>query len=131
MERELGHVQEALMFRRALVTLAVLATFIAAARAEQPPTLTIVNQAGDNATVKVVGPSTGQIGIASGGRQTVIVSGGSYELRIRYCGATGCRYTRTDSFTVTDTRDRVSRTMVTLHSSTGNLSEKPIAPSDF
>ncbi|MBS1819339.1 MAG: hypothetical protein JSU08_15500 [Acidobacteria bacterium] len=119
------------MLRRILTAIACWALLAAAAHAQMRPTLTIVNMSSDEATVKVVGPSGGLVQVAPGGRQAVSVSGGLYELRIRYCRRDGCRYTRTDSFVITETPTSVSRTTITLHSAAGNLGESPMAPSDF
>lgn len=119
------------MFRTAFATIVGAVLLVTSASAQMMPTLTIVNQAGDAATVKVVGPTAGIVDVPSGGDQTVSLSGGVYELRIRYCNASGCRYTRTDSFVVTQTPYAVSRTTITLHSIGGNLGEKPITATEF
>ena len=119
------------MSRTIFATLICAVLLVVGASALPMPSLTLVNQASDEATVKVVGPTTGLVQIVAGGRQTVAVAGGLYELRIRYCRASACRYTRTDSFVVTQTPYSVSRTTITLHAAGGNLDEKPITAADF
>lgn len=102
------------------------------ALAQTSPTLTIVNQAGDPATVHIVGPSAGYIDVSSGATKTVSISGGTYRLKIRYCnGGRHCRYSETDSFNVVQTYNSVSRITVTLHSVGGNLNERGISESEF
>jgi len=110
----------------------LLLMLVAAALAQNSPTLTVINNARDAASVRVVGPSPGSLEVASGTSQTVAVSGGIYYLKVRYCNSRGdCSYTRTGSFTVTQTPYSVSEITVTLHSTGGNLNERSISESEF
>jgi hypothetical protein len=116
------------------ITFSFLALFLAVGTAvfAQEPTLTVINQASDSASVRVVGPTSGFIEIPPGTRQTVAVSGGVYQLKVRYCDGRGhCRFSKTDMFTVTQTSYAVSRITVTLHSVGGNLNERGISEGEF
>lgn len=101
-------------------------------QAQESPTITVANQAGDTATVRVVGPTTGVLQLTPGTSQTVGVSGGTYHLMIRYCNSGGhCNYSKTDFFTVTQTAYAVGRITVRLHSAAGNLNERTSSASEF
>ena len=103
---------------------ALLGLATTAVIAQDVPTLTVVNQAGESASVHVIGPTSGYIDVTSS--RTVNVSGGVYYLKVRYCSSAGnCRYSKTDPFTVTQTAYQVSAITVTLHSVGGNLHAEP------
>jgi hypothetical protein len=113
------------------ITLLLLSLGVAA-MAQNTPTLTVINQASDSASVRVVGPTAGYLQVASGMSHTVAVSGGTYHLKVRYCDSRGhCHYSKTDSFTVTQTASSVSQISVTLRAAGGNLNEENISESEF
>jgi hypothetical protein len=118
--------------KRIAWTCSLLMIMALAALTQTSPALTVVNQAGDPATVHVVGPTSGYLEIASGTSRTVNVSGGAYRLKIRYCAARGsCHYSITDPFTINQSAYSVDEITVTLHSTGGNLNERSISESEF
>jgi hypothetical protein len=118
--------------KQAALFVGLLLNLALSAVAQTSPTLTVVNQAGDGATVRVVGPTSGYLEVAAGASRTVAVSGGVYTLKVRYCNASGnCRYSETSSFTISQSAYSVDEITVTLHSSGGNLNERSISASDF
>jgi hypothetical protein len=123
------------MKRSAIVSIAltfllvILGTF---ANAQDFPTLTVNNQAGSPASVRVVGPTSGYLDVPASSSRTINVSGGAYHLKVRYCdGRGGCSYSETDTFVVIQTPYSVSDITVTLNSTGGNLHERSISESEF
>ena len=112
-----------------LVSLASLASV---SYSQGAPALTVINQALESATVRVVGSTAGYLELPPGESRTTVVAGGVYRLIIRYCDSGGrCHYSKTDSFAVTQTAYSASRITITLRSVGGNLSENSSTASEF
>lgn len=97
----------------------VLAVFLllsGGALAEPPNTLTLDNRSGEDALVKVVGPTSAAVEVPTGSSRTIHVAGGGYLLLVRY-GRDPRRYsyTKGDPFTVRQTPTQYSMTTITLH----------------
>ncbi len=85
-----------------------------------PNTITLDNQSGDFALVKLVGPTGLVIEVPSGEHRTVRVAAGDYYLLVRYgTNPGGYRYTKGDPFTVRQTPTQYSATTITLHKVVG------------
>jgi hypothetical protein len=112
----------------------VLALSILAASlvAQERPTITFVNQSGENCVVKLVGPSGGYVDVQSGAQNTIAVGGGNYYILTRYGEPGRFRFTRGAPFYVTETPYSVSRISITLHKVVdGNYETKPDSGRDF
>jgi hypothetical protein len=124
--------------RSALLRLAVLASMllptIPAPHAETPRAqITFDNQSGQPALVKLVGPSRRTAQIPDRQRRTVSAVGGKYYILTRYGSKPDeYRYSRGDSFNVTQTATRRSIITITLHKvKDGNYGSKDIAADEF
>src|ERR1043166_6070969 len=96
--------------------LAVMLLFSGGVLAEPPNTLTLDNQSGDDALVKVVGPSPSAVVVPTGASRTVHVAAGEYVLLVRYRDASAhYTYAKGDPFTVRQTATQYSVNTVTLH----------------
>ena len=85
------------------------------ASAQNTPTLSFVNFSGENATVKVTGPTSGYVEVPNGASRTVAVRGGSYSIVIRYGTPGNFTYQRGDEFSVSESAYSVDRISITLH----------------
>jgi len=82
----------------------------------QRPSVTFDNQSGEFALVKLVGPTPRTVSVSNRRTATVNVSGGTYYILVRYGHESEAyRYTRGESFHVTDTGCRYSQIRITLH----------------
>jgi hypothetical protein len=107
---------------RALMCLVLLLAGVSRiSRAQQyPNTIRFVNQSGENAMVKLIGPIRLSVLVPNAGSSTVNVPGGIYYILTRYCGRQGtCRYSKGDSFNVTQTDTEYSKVEITLHKVAG------------
>ena len=100
--------------------------------AQNAPTLQFVNYSGENATVKVVGPTSGYVEVPNGATRTVGVRGGSYSIVIRYGSPGNFTYQRGDQFLVSESAYSVDRISITLHKvPNGNCHTHDSQGSDF
>ena len=118
---------------RLFVTILVLTFAISASgQANDSPTITFVNQSGENCLVKVVGPTTGYVNVPNGTQQTINVRGGQYHILERYGNAGHFRYTRGEPFEVSETAYSVSDISITLHKVVGgNYTTYPDSGNSF
>ena len=109
-----------------------LSVLAASLVAQDRPTITFVNQSGENCVVKLVGPSGGYVDVQRGGQNTVAVGGGNYYILTRYGEPGRFSFTRGTPFYVTETPYSVSRISITLHKVVdGNYLTKPDSGRDF
>lgn len=102
------------------------------ASAQNTPTLSFVNFSGENATVKVAGPTSGYVEVPNGGSRTVTVRGGSYSIVIRYGTPGNFTYQRGDEFSVSESASSVDRISITLHKvPNGNYHTRSTQGTDF
>ena len=83
--------------------------------AQNSSTLSFVNFSGENATVKVIGPTSGYVDVPNGATKTVNVQGGSYSIVVRYGVPGSFTYQRGDQFEVSESAYSVDRISITLH----------------
>lgn len=96
------------------------------------PTITFINQSGENCVVKLVGPTGGYIRVPQGTRQSISSRGGRYYILTRYGEPGHFRYTRGETFLVTETNTSVSRISITLHKVVGsNYETQPDSGREF
>src|SRR4051812_21785494 len=65
-------------------------------------TLTLENASGDDALVRVSGPTTGYVEVPNSSSRTINVTGGTYRLFVRYGQPGKFSYTRGEPFTIVD-----------------------------
>ncbi len=77
--------------------------------------ITFINYSGEDALVKVIGPTNTQASIPSGASRSAHVDGGTYYILTRYGSYPPYRYSKGDSFAVTETSSQYSEMSITLH----------------
>lgn len=87
--------------------------------AQERPTITFQNQSGDDALVRLEGPTAQLVPVSDSGARKVEVSGGTYRIFVRYGRLGKYRYTKGRSFSVTETAYQVSDIYITLHTVPG------------
>ena len=119
--------------RKSFVVMLILSIVVVAhAQDTESPRITFINQSGENCLVKLVGPTTAFVNVPNGGQRGIAVRGGTYYILTRYGEGGHFRYTRGDSFDVTETPYSVSDISITLHKVLGgNYRTKPDSGSDF
>ncbi len=108
--KRLFHLETAVLMIALTVAFAV-----SEAGAEGRNSLTLINHSGNNALVKLVGPSRRTIEIPSGASETVNIVGGQYSIYVRYDLHGRYRYTRGESFQIKETAISYTRASLTLH----------------
>jgi hypothetical protein len=102
--------------------------------AQTPPnTITLENESGDFALVQVIGPTERLIEVPQGQKRTVNVTAGEYYLLARYGESPErYRYTKGESFKVTQTATQYSTITITLHKvAGGNYPTQPTSQEEF
>jgi hypothetical protein len=100
--------------------------------AAERPSITFENKSGDDASVRLDGPTSGRFQVSNSTSKTVEVAGGVYRMYVRYGGAGNYRYTRGDSFTVYEGPDGVDQITITLHKVVGgNYGTSPSSETEF
>lgn len=96
-------------------------------------TITLDNQSGKRALVKVVGPSKHTVEVANGTKESVPITGGKYYLLIRYGESEDeYWYAKGESFDVIQTETQYTSTTITLYKvSSGNHESKRISAKEF
>ena len=113
-----------------LSLLAVLATV--PSLAQDRPTITFENRSGDDALVRLVGPSSVTVSVADSSSRTVEARGGTYRMYVRYGQPGKYRYTKGDSFSVYEGADGVDQISITLHKVVGgNYGTAPSNEAEF
>lgn len=105
-----------------------------ATQASEPAnTITLVNNSGEPALVKLVGSTPQTVEVPDGQSRTVPVASGEYSLLARYGAAQGhYTYSRGDPFTVTQTATEYSAITITLHKVVGgNYQTEPASKAEF
>jgi hypothetical protein len=120
--------------RRLLTFLVVLAAlFPVALGAYGRSTLTLDNQSGEDALVRLAGgPTSGDVDVPAGASRTVSIKGGTYRLLVRYGKPGGYRFTRGDAFTVSEDSGSWEEVTITLHTvRNGNYGSRPSTEVEF
>jgi hypothetical protein len=113
----------------AVLLVLVLAGVVAA---QNVPTVRFVNYSGEDATVKLSGPTGGYIEVPNGESRTVSVRGGSYSIVTRYGRPGNFSYQRGDQFSVSESAYSVDRILITLHKvPNGNYHTRKAESTDF
>ncbi len=125
----------ALNWGRAVASLvAVLVLTCVLVCAQEPPnTITFTNNSGEDAMVKLVGPTHGYIAVPNQAERTVHVAAGRYYIVVRYCDRSNhCSYNKGDPFDVEQTDTEYSAITITLHKvPNGNYHTHPATAADF
>ena len=100
---------------------------------EHPNTITFDNQAGEYATVKLVGPTLTSIEVPNGEKRTVHAAKGEYYILTRYgTDPNQYKFSKGEAFEVTQSKTKYSKTTITLYPVIdGNYSTTPISKEDF
>ena len=122
----------ALLLFIAFVSIGIGATAPAATGSPEHNAITFVNHSGEDATVKLIGPSARLIAVPSAATRTSSVAAGTYHILIRYGRPGDYRYAKGDPFTVADYPGRYTVTTVSLHTvADGNYSIRPSSDKEF
>jgi hypothetical protein len=117
--------------RVACVLVLVLAG-AAAVWGQARPTITFENRAGEEALVRLVGPTALFQPVPDGTARTVAVRGGRYEIFVRYGTPGGYRYSRGEAFSVRESAEAVEHIAITLHAVVnGNYETEPSDEAEF
>ncbi|MGO9273452.1 MAG: hypothetical protein ACLQOO_24975 [Terriglobia bacterium] len=103
-------------------------------RAQEPPnTITFINNSGEDATVKLIGPTHGYISVPNRAQNTVHVAAGRYSIVTRYCDSSNhCSYNKGDAFDVIQTATQYSEITITLNVvPNGNYHTTPATAAEF
>ena len=96
------------------------------------PTITFDNRSGENALVRLAGSTSGLVEVPDSSARTVEVSGGQYQIYVRYGQPGKYHYTKGDPFSVYEGRDGVDVITITLHKVTnGNYGTQPSDAAEF
>jgi len=123
-----------MMINRRLFTRLSLIAVLAAVPllAQERPTITFDNRSGEDALVRLVGPSSGTVSVADSSSRTVEARGGTYRIFVRYGQPGKYRYTKGNSFTVYQGADGVDQISITLHKVVGgNYGTAPSNEAEF
>jgi hypothetical protein len=101
--------------------------FMSSSSNKQKSYLTIVNNSGTVALVKVYGPSSASVEIKNNGSETLVVPSGHYYVKVRYGQADNYNYMRGDEFIIFLSHVTVGLRQVT----DGNYRISPISKDDF
>jgi len=94
--------------------------------------ITFENGTDEYAVVKLVGPSSQLIEVASGTNATTHVPPGDYYILVRYGAPGHYSYSKGDPFTVVQYGNRYSVIRITLHKVVdGNYQTRPASPDEF
>jgi hypothetical protein len=98
-----------------------------------PNNITFDNKSGEPALVKLIGPTTLSVSVPNGQRRTVNCAAGKYYILVRYGDIPQqYRYTKGESFTVTQTETQYSIISITLHKVVGgDYPTYPISEEEF
>ena len=120
-------------FVAVFVVMQILAVHVATVQARNRSTLTLINQSGLAALVKVVGPTARTIAVPKGQRRTVYVAAGTYHLLVRYGSAPKqYSYSKGQPFNVVQTATQYSAISITLHKVVGgNYRTRPVSAKEF
>lgn len=128
------HVRASLKKCIALFAFYVFISIIQAPVAEgaEKNSLTLINQSGDNALVKLVGPSRMTVEVPNGSSRTVKIAGGTYVIYVRYGTPGKYRYTKGESFQIEETYSSYTEASLTLHGVVnGNYHSEGSSESEF
>jgi hypothetical protein len=115
-----------------LMIILICFCLIGEAGAEGKSSLTLINQSGDNALVKLTGPSRKTVEISNGSSRTVNIAGGQYTIYVRYGTPGRYRYTKGESFQIDETSITYTRASLTLHGvANGNYRTEGSSESEF
>ena len=91
------------------------------------------NQSGQQALVRMVGPTRAEVHVPNGGRNSIHrLAGGLYTIRVRYGGPGNYRYTEGQSFQAVSASNGHSVITVTLHPVVnGNYRTHPVSAAEF
>ena len=120
--------------RRSMLTVlaALAAATLAPLLASERPSITFQNRSGDDAVVRLAGPTSALVTVVDSTSRTVDIAGGTYRMYVRYGSPGKYRYTKGKSFTVYEGSEGVDRITITLHKVVGgNYSTSPSSAAEF
>ena len=117
--------------RKVLGSLAIVFACVSMVFA-QNNTVVFDNQSGEPALVKLVGPTTQEVEVATGTKGTVTVAAGRYYIKVRYGTPGKYHYSKGEEFEVKETATARSEITITLHKVVaGNYESSPISEEEF
>lgn len=115
----------------AIVLLLVLQIPVMGIAAEKN-SLTLINHSGDNALVKLTGPSRRTVTIPNGSSRIVNIAGGQYLIYVRYGTPGRYRFTKGESFRIEETSFSYTQATLTLHGvQNGNYHTEASSENEF
>jgi hypothetical protein len=95
-------------------------------------TLTFSNQSGQDALVRIAGPTAGVVEVPEGTRRTTAIEGGLYRIYVRYGSPGHYTYSRGNPFAVTENDREYEHVEITLHAVlNGNYGSRPSNEAEF
>ena len=117
---------------RVIVAAVIAITLSAALSAQAQNTVTFDNQSGEPALVKLIGPTSKEVEVPIGTKESVGTSAGRYIIKVRYGTAGKYRYSKGEEFDVKETASTRSSITITLHKVVaGNYESAPISREQF
>jgi hypothetical protein len=97
-----------------------------------PNTITLINRSGEDALVRLVGPTRRDVTVVDGTNQTVNVVAGSYYMLVRYGRPGRYHYTRGNQFEIEQSGLSYTEMTITLHKVVGgNYGTRPSTAAEF
>ena len=104
----------------------------AGAQSASPNTITFENQSGQDALVKLVGPTRGVVPVPNRSQAGIHVQAGEYYILVRYGLPGHYSYSKGQRFSVEGSVDSYSVITITLHKVVnGNYESHPVNPAEF
>jgi len=100
--------------------------------ADEKNSLTFINKSGEDALVKLIGPTKGLVEVPEAGEATVKIVGGTYTIYVRYGKEPKYRYSRGETFNISDSALSYTKATLTLHKvPNGNYSTYGSSEAEF
>jgi len=98
-----------------LIVLISILSFPLTLIASERNSLTFQNKSGEDALVKLVGPSRRVVEVQNQKNRTVHIAGGSYEVYVRYGNGSYYRYVKGEPFQIKKSAYSYTKATLTLH----------------
>ncbi|WP_447971834.1 hypothetical protein [Nitrospira sp. M1] len=134
MKRQIPILRNNQMFLLAFIVLGVFGGTSIVWSAQSPQNkITFENHSGQNAVVKLIGPTKVVVSLVRGQKRIVRVAEGDYHVLVRYgSGPKEYSYTKSASFSVDQPDNQVSIITFTLHRrSGGSFQSQPVSGDEF
>ncbi|GJL62247.1 MAG: hypothetical protein NPIRA04_09010 [Nitrospirales bacterium] len=134
MHRQIARVRQSRTFFLALLLFGVFGQSWIVYSAQSPPNkITFENHSGQNAVVKLIGPTKAVVSLVRGQTRIVRVVAGDYHVLVRYGSSPKeYSYTKSAQFSVDQPENQISIITFTLHRrSGGSFQSEPVSGDEF